>query len=161
MVEGDRIYGEGINIAARLFSSSPTRAVCCICFPVGPGAAQARVEQEDLGDQTLKTYPSPSVSIRSARPEEAARPKRDSAEFRRAPWARVYCKVRPFCDRRTYCVDRLRGDRVRDSLYDRPFALYYYAAYGPSLNVLHRSPWTSWLTDFLLPHFSYTVGVPS
>ena len=37
-----------------------------------------------------------------------------------------------------------------------PFALYYYAAYGPSLNVLHRSPWTSWLTDFLLPHFSYT-----
>src|SRR4030095_13856993 len=37
-----------------------------------------------------------------------------------------------------------------------PFALYYYAAYGPSLNVLHRSSWTSWLTDFLLPHFSYT-----
>jgi protein-S-isoprenylcysteine O-methyltransferase Ste14 len=37
-----------------------------------------------------------------------------------------------------------------------PFALYYYAAYGPSLNVLHRSRWTSWLTDFLLPHFSYT-----
>ena len=37
-----------------------------------------------------------------------------------------------------------------------PFALYYYAAYGPSLNVLRRSPWTVWLTDFLLPHFSYT-----
>ena len=37
-----------------------------------------------------------------------------------------------------------------------PFALYYYAGYGPSLNVLHRSPWTAWLTDFLLPHFSYT-----
>jgi protein-S-isoprenylcysteine O-methyltransferase Ste14 len=37
-----------------------------------------------------------------------------------------------------------------------PFALYYYAAYGPSLNVLHRSRWTSWLTDFPLPHFPYT-----
>ena len=37
-----------------------------------------------------------------------------------------------------------------------PFALYYYAAYGPALNLLHRSPWTAWLTDFVLPHFSYT-----
>ena len=39
-----------------------------------------------------------------------------------------------------------------------PFALYFYSIYGPTLNVLHLSPWTSWLTGFFLPHFSYTTS---
>jgi protein-S-isoprenylcysteine O-methyltransferase Ste14 len=34
-----------------------------------------------------------------------------------------------------------------------PFALYYYSTYGPSLNFLHASPLTSWLTGFFLPHY--------
>ena len=37
-----------------------------------------------------------------------------------------------------------------------PAALYFYSAYGPALNLLHASPWTSWLTAFFLPHFSQT-----
>ena len=37
-----------------------------------------------------------------------------------------------------------------------PFALYFYSAYGPTLNFLHGSPSTSWLTEFFLPHFSQT-----
>ena len=37
-----------------------------------------------------------------------------------------------------------------------PFALYFYSLYGPTLNLLHLSPWTSWLTGFFLPHFSVT-----
>jgi protein-S-isoprenylcysteine O-methyltransferase Ste14 len=37
-----------------------------------------------------------------------------------------------------------------------PFALYFYSAYGPTLNVLHRWPETAWLTKFFLPHFSQT-----
>jgi protein-S-isoprenylcysteine O-methyltransferase Ste14 len=37
-----------------------------------------------------------------------------------------------------------------------PFALYFYSAYGPTLNVLHRWPATAWLTKFFLPHFSQT-----
>ena len=37
-----------------------------------------------------------------------------------------------------------------------PFALYFYSAYGPTLNVLHRWPSTAWLTQFFLPHFSET-----
>jgi protein-S-isoprenylcysteine O-methyltransferase Ste14 len=40
-----------------------------------------------------------------------------------------------------------------------PFALYYYSAYGPSLNLFHRSAWTVWLTQFFLPHFSETSSV--
>ena len=39
-----------------------------------------------------------------------------------------------------------------------PFALYFYSLYGPTLNVLHLSPWTSWLTGFFLPHFSATTS---
>ncbi|MCP4725166.1 MAG: hypothetical protein GY863_09025, partial [bacterium] len=35
-----------------------------------------------------------------------------------------------------------------------PFALYYYSSYGPSLNFLNNSPYTSWLTQFFLPHYS-------
>lgn len=37
-----------------------------------------------------------------------------------------------------------------------PFALHFYAAYGPTLNLLERSPATAWLTQFFLPHISVT-----
>ncbi len=37
-----------------------------------------------------------------------------------------------------------------------PFALHFYAAYGPVLNLLHRRPATAWLTKFYLPHFTET-----
>ena len=29
-----------------------------------------------------------------------------------------------------------------------PIALYFYSAYGPALNLFHRSPATAWLTQF-------------
>jgi len=40
-----------------------------------------------------------------------------------------------------------------------PFALHFYSAYGPALNVLHESAATAWLTQFYLAHFSET-GTP-
>ena len=39
-----------------------------------------------------------------------------------------------------------------------PFALHFYSAYGPALNVFLSSPATSWLTGFFLPHFSATTS---
>ena len=39
-----------------------------------------------------------------------------------------------------------------------PFALHFYSAYGPTLNFLHRSPSTAWLSTFFLPHFSQTTS---
>ena len=39
-----------------------------------------------------------------------------------------------------------------------PAALYFYSVYGPTLNLLHASPWTSWLTTFFLLHFSHTTS---
>lgn len=37
-----------------------------------------------------------------------------------------------------------------------PFALHFYATYGTALSFLHISPYTAWLTQFFLPHFSQT-----
>ena len=39
-----------------------------------------------------------------------------------------------------------------------PFALHFYAAYAPVLDVLHRRPGTAWLTKFYLPHFTETAS---
>ncbi|MCS6804577.1 MAG: isoprenylcysteine carboxylmethyltransferase family protein [Acidobacteriota bacterium] len=39
-----------------------------------------------------------------------------------------------------------------------PFALYFYSAYGPWLNLFHHSAQTAWLTGFFLPHFSQTTS---
>lgn len=36
-----------------------------------------------------------------------------------------------------------------------PFAFYYYAAYAVPLQYLQNSPFTSWLTVHLLPHFTF------
>ena len=40
-----------------------------------------------------------------------------------------------------------------------PFALYFYASYGPVLNLLHVVPATAWLSGFFLPHFSITSSL--
>ena len=37
-----------------------------------------------------------------------------------------------------------------------PFAAYYYSVYATPLNLLQESPYTAWLTMYLLPHFTYT-----
>jgi protein-S-isoprenylcysteine O-methyltransferase Ste14 len=39
-----------------------------------------------------------------------------------------------------------------------PFALHFYAAYGPMLKVLHEWPGTAWMTKFYLPHFTETTS---
>src|SRR5262245_47025979 len=39
-----------------------------------------------------------------------------------------------------------------------PFALHFYAAYGPMLNVLHAWPGTAWMTKFYFHHFTVTTS---
>lgn len=39
-----------------------------------------------------------------------------------------------------------------------PLALYYYSAYGPSLNFLHHWPQTAWLSQFFLPHYTESAS---
>src|SRR5207247_3457193 len=125
--------------------------------PVGDQVAhKVGVSGDDLGDQALKNIPAP-IHVYQVRPgDEPARP----GETRRDPDALT---GRAFAARPDVAVIVVPAvwivyvATVFEILFMiSPFALYYYAAYGPSLNVLRRSPWTVWLTDFLLPHFSYT-----
>ena len=156
MVEGDRIYGEGINIAARLEQLADPGAVCLSAPMWDQVRHKLELNEEDLGEQPLKNIAEP-VRVYQIRPtEEAARP----SATRRNPQA---LSGRAFVARPDVAVIVVPTvwifyvAIVFEILFMiSPFALYYYAAYGPSLNVLHRSRWTSWLTDFLLPHFSHT-----
>jgi class 3 adenylate cyclase/protein-S-isoprenylcysteine O-methyltransferase Ste14 len=156
MVEGDRIYGEGINIAARLERLADPGAVC-LSAPVWEQVRhKLELSEEDLGEQPLKNIPEP-VHVYQIHPtEEAARPnvsrRNREALSGRAIVARPDVAVIVVPTVWIFYVATVFEILFMIS----PFALYYYAAYGPSLNVLHRSRWTSWLTDFLLPHFSYT-----
>src|SRR5262249_60532391 len=114
------------------------------------------LNEEDLGDQALKNIPEP-VHVYQIRPTEgAARP----SAIRRNPAALPWHTFAGRPDVSVIVVPTVwivYVATVFEILFMiSPFGLYYYAAYGPPLNVLHRSPWTSWLTDFLLPHFSYT-----
>lgn len=154
MFDGDRIYGEGINIAARLESLAEPGGVCVS----GPVWEQVRhklvIGAEDLGEQTVKNIPDPVrvYRIRLQSGEDAgagahagklaapAWPGRPDMAVLVVPAAWVFYVAIVF--EILFMIS--------------PFALYYYAAYAPALNLLHRSPWTAWLTDFVLPHFSYT-----
>jgi class 3 adenylate cyclase/protein-S-isoprenylcysteine O-methyltransferase Ste14 len=158
MVEDDRIYGEGINIAARLQQLADPGAVCVSASLWDQVRHKLGLSEEDLGDRALKNIPEP-VRVYQIRPtEEADRPSATRRNSEGLPGHGFVARS----DLSVIVVPTVWIVYVAivfEILFMiSPFALYYYAAYGPSLNVLHRSPWTSWLTDFLLPHFSYTAS---
>ena len=154
MVKGERIYGDGVNIAARLEGLADAGGVCVSAAVRDQVHAKVALEFEDLGDQSMKNIPHPVRAYRArwrAAHETAPGPptselgdlaqRRDIAVFIvPAVWV-AYVAI------------------VLEILFMiSPFALYYYSAYGPSLNFLHGSATTSWLTDFFLPHFSDTTS---
>jgi class 3 adenylate cyclase/protein-S-isoprenylcysteine O-methyltransferase Ste14 len=154
MIEGDRIYGEGINIAARLENLSDPGGVCVS----GPVWEQVRhklaIAAKDLGEQTVKNIPDPvrvyRIRLQSGEDADAGV---DAGKLAAPPWAgRPDVAVLVVPAAWVFYVAIVFEILFMIS----PFGLYYYAAYGPSLNLLHRSSWTAWLTDFVLPHFSYT-----
>jgi len=154
LLDGDCIYGEGINIAARLESLAEPGGVCVS----GPVWEQVRhklaIGAEDLGEQTVKNIPDPVRVYRIRfRSGENAGACADAGKLAAPAWpGRPDVAVLVVPAAWVFYVAIVFEILFMIS----PFALYYYAAYGPVLNVLHRSPWTAWLTDFVLPHFSYT-----
>lgn len=154
MVDGERIYGDGINVAARLQELAPPGGVCV------SGTVHEQVRRrieagfEDLGQRRFKNIPDPVSAYRvlpdSAPPEleSGAPPPLSSLSMR----ADVAVFVVPAVWIANVAI-------VFEILFMiSPFALYYYSAYGPSLNLLHGSPRTAWLTSFFLPHFSETAS---
>jgi class 3 adenylate cyclase/protein-S-isoprenylcysteine O-methyltransferase Ste14 len=155
MVEGDQIYGDGINIAARLQGLAEAGGVCLSGAVYEQVRNKLSVGFEDLGDQTIKNIPHPVRVYRIRwKPEDTA----NEAIPREAALTSAGFSARP--DIAVLVVPAvwvLYVAIVFEILFMiSPFALYYYSAYGPSLNLFHRSPWTAWLTHFFLPHFSQT-----
>jgi len=155
MVEGDRIYGDGINIAARLEGLAEAGGVCISGAVYEQVRSKLPVSWADLGDQTVKHIPQPVRVYRMRWKLE------DAAVHEAIPGAAL--NVAGFSARPDIAVLVVPAvwvfyvAIVFEILFMvSPFALYYYSAYGPSLNLFHRSPWTAWLTHFFLPHFSQT-----
>ena len=156
MSEGDEIYGDGVNIAARLEGRCDPGGVCFsgAVHELVRGKVDARID--DLGEHTFKNIPYPVRAFRVAgSPSPLAQPSRGAvaaADLQRLAG-------RP--DIAIFVVPAawvLYVAIVLEILFMiSPFGLYYYSAYGPSLNLLHHFAATSWLTAFFLPHFSETT----
>ncbi len=151
LVDGERIYGDGVNVAARLEELAEASGICVSGVVHEQVRAKLPMAFEDLGEHHVKNIPVP-VRVYGARLEKpgAARETPDPALESLAGRSDIAIFVVP-------AAWVLYVAIVLEILFMiSPFALYYYSAYGPSLNVLHGSAWTAWLTDFFLPHFSQT-----
>ena len=74
MVEGERIYGDGVNVAARLEGLAEPGGVCLSDMVHGQIRNKLGIELVDLGQQRLKNIPDP-VRVFRLRPGEP--PKRE------------------------------------------------------------------------------------
>jgi len=83
MAEGQRIYGDGVNIAARLEGLAEPGGICI------SGAVHEQVESklevgfQDLGEQSLKNIPKPVRAFRVGAGSEAGSPKSEPRPGRR------------------------------------------------------------------------------
>ena len=58
-VDGERIYGDGVNIAARLEGLAQAGGICVSAAVREQVASKLELEWQDLGDQTIKNLPRP------------------------------------------------------------------------------------------------------
>jgi TolB-like protein/class 3 adenylate cyclase len=79
MVEGDRLYGDGINIAARLEAMADPGGICISGTVHEQVEGKLPVGFEDLGEQAVKNIPKP---VRAYRVRTEARPAAKSAPRR-------------------------------------------------------------------------------
>ena len=157
MLQGERIYGDGVNIAARLEALADPGGVCV------SGTVHDQVQNklaqrfEDLGEQEVKNIPRP-VRVFRIRWTDDARASEQSAGTGDLDLGSLSSRpdVAVFVIPAIWVVYVAIVFEILFMI--SPFALYYYSSYGPSLNLLHGSPWTAWLTHFFLPHFSRTTS---
>jgi class 3 adenylate cyclase len=151
-VAGDRVFGDGVDIAARLEGLAEPGGICVSGSVYDPIRRKLQLGFQYLGAQRVENLLEPVRVYRARVSGAAARVRRDEARVLPGLSGRpgLAVLVAP-------AVWLVYVAIVFEILFMiSPFALYYYSAYGPSLNFLQGSPWTVWLTDFFLPHFSRT-----
>ncbi len=84
-VEGESIYGDGVNIAARLERLAEPGGICISDDVLHQVQRKLELDFEDLGEQSLKNIPDPvhAYRVREAPPGSVPQPARRPA----APWA--------------------------------------------------------------------------
>jgi class 3 adenylate cyclase/protein-S-isoprenylcysteine O-methyltransferase Ste14 len=157
MVEAERIYGDGVNIAARLERLAEPGGICVSGTVHEQVHAKLSPRFEDLGSQSIKNIPHPVRVYRLHwQPETPAGAQAGGAGAPDLGGLSGRPDVAVFVVPAIWVVYVAIGFEILFMI--SPFALYYYSSYGPSLNFLHASPWTAWLTQFFLPHFSQTAS---
>jgi adenylate cyclase len=84
MAEGDRIYGDGVNIAARLQALADPGGVYISGEVHGQVRHKLDLGYADLGEQAVKNLPDPVRVFRVEAEVNAARPELSPSSFRRA-----------------------------------------------------------------------------
>jgi TolB-like protein/class 3 adenylate cyclase/Tfp pilus assembly protein PilF len=84
-VEGERIYGDGVNIAARLEGLAEAGGVCISATVHEQVRNKLDLTYVDLGDQTVKNIPAPVRVYRIEPRSESEGPARPSAAKRKRP----------------------------------------------------------------------------
>ena len=82
-MDGDRVYGDGVNIAARLQTLAEPGGICISAEVQGQVRAKLDLDLEDLGSQTLKNIPEP---VRLYRVHVERVPEAPRSEPRRTRW---------------------------------------------------------------------------
>jgi adenylate cyclase len=106
--EGDRLYGDGVNIAARLEALAEAGAICISGTVRDQVEGKLDLRCEDLGEQSLKNIPKP-VHVFRVRVEAKAAAAR--GEFRRRPRALVATGVLLVLGVGSWALWNLDGDR--------------------------------------------------
>jgi adenylate cyclase len=84
-IEGDRIYGDGVNIAARLEGLAEPGRICISATVHDQVESKLDLVCEDLGEQEVKNIPHPVRVYRVEIPSEPA-PRTPGAEMRSRRW---------------------------------------------------------------------------
>src|SRR5438094_6792780 len=93
MIEGRDLYGDGVNIAARLEALAEPSGICISRTVLSHARDKVSFDVEDAGEQTLKNIARPVPFIRSSFP--ASGPRRANLRCRRS-----HCPTNrpsPFC----------------------------------------------------------------
>jgi adenylate cyclase len=85
--DGERLYGDGVNIAARLEGLAEPGGVCISATVHQQVEGKLDLRCEDLGEQSLKNIPRPIRAYRIRLEAEAPAPRTAPSTARRTTWA--------------------------------------------------------------------------
>jgi class 3 adenylate cyclase/protein-S-isoprenylcysteine O-methyltransferase Ste14 len=176
IIEGEDIYGDGVNLAARLEGIAEPGAIFVSRAVRDSVRDKLEVVLEDLGEVPVKNIARPVRVFRIARAEGARSeplppPVPDKPSIAVLPFARAGPNPSPIpvASRRTRPIADLRNTLIRPAAWAfyvvlvfeilfmiSPAGLFFYSVYGPVLGFLNGAPATAWLTQFFLPHIAAT-----